>query len=126
MFRLKTLAAATLSLASFSVLAGGGDVHDFSTSTEASVLTRDAVRAEVRAAIARDELSVGEAGVRFAPGTSVRSRAEVRAELREAGRLGLLSGTEAGSRPTTTAQEAQIRAAGQRAGALASMTAPRG
>jgi hypothetical protein len=54
---------------------------------------------------------------------SLRSRAEVLAELREASRLGLLSHGEADLRAATTTQEAQIAAAGvaQRAAGVASL-----
>ncbi len=78
-----------------------------------SVLTREQVRAELAAAIARGELAFGEAGAPFVGGPSVLSRAQVRAELMEAIRLGVHGSHEAGAPIATPEQEARIAAAGR-------------
>lgn len=82
-----------------------------------SKLSRATVRAALHAAIASGELNagIGERGPVPDNQASTRSRAEVLAEMREAARLGLAGGGEAGPRQATAAEEAMIVAAGKAA-----------
>ncbi len=87
----------------------------FSEPRSARSRTRDEVRAELAATASHRVAAVGEVGIVISDPPSTRSRAEVVAELREAIRLGLLGGGEAGPPRATPAQEEQIVAAGKAA-----------
>lgn len=81
-----------------------------------STKSRAEVLAELKLAQAAGQISFGEAGMPFVAGASIKTRAQVVAETREAARLGLLNPNgEAGSLVATAAQEEQIRLAGLRA-----------
>ncbi len=112
----KLVLATSLALATAGAFADSGDMNINDWSTFSSTATREQVKQEMREAIARGERTDGERGyvfVEFVP--SSRSRAEVKAELQEAARLGLITVGE-GSMPIATAeQEHLIAHAGQNA-----------
>ncbi len=91
------------------------DPFGFDKQVFVSTKTRTDVRAELTAAQFAGELPVGEVGARFADVPSVKTRAQVVAETREAARLGLLRNREIGRLPTTFAEQQLIRQAGLRA-----------
>jgi hypothetical protein len=108
--------AGSLSVLPFAASADSGDVQYrfLDQNNGASTFTREEVRNEAAAAWARGELPLGERHV-FKDEPSTRTRAEVIAEVREAGRMGLLFSVK-GTPPTLTpAQAARIRAAGEAA-----------
>jgi hypothetical protein len=112
--------AATLCVLPLAASADGGEAqYDFLNQPGgASTLTRAEVRKSLAAAFERGELPIGERGYVFKIEPSTRTRAEVLAEAREAGRLGLLP-REAWPLSATPDQQAQIRAAGQAARLMA-------
>jgi hypothetical protein len=124
----KYLLVSALSIAASGALAQQSDVssgiigessHYPIVPASVSTRTRAEVIQETLAAAARGELLIiGEAGIRFVDTPSTRSRVEVLAEAREALRLGLIGGGEAGPRrQATEAEEAQIARAGREAAA---------
>jgi hypothetical protein len=97
----KFVFAASLALATTSVLADSGDLNINDWLPSNSTITREQVKQEMRDAYARGE----------SPSASP-SRAEVKAELREATRLGLVSIGEGDVPVATAEQESMIAKAG--------------
>lgn len=117
----KPLITAALAAASFAAQAGGGvDRYPFTVDTH-STTSRAAVQAERAATQAQDSHVAGDASTPFVVVAGGRSRAEVKAELAAAQRLGLLSRGEGDALVASPAQQAQI----DRAGRTAAMAAVR-
>lgn len=121
MFNSKLILAALLAGASFAASADRADRRDEHYFWEKSSVAAPAAPVQTVRTVQRAEvgqaLQYGARDQRFVIRPSVRSRAEVRAELRAAAQFGLLSGGEADLRYATTEQEAQIAAAGRSAAA---------
>jgi hypothetical protein len=107
MFTSKFVLAASLTLAATGAFADSGDLHINDWSTFSSTITREQVKQEMQDAYARGDRDYGERGYVVAENPSTRSRAEVRAELREAQRLGLISVGE-GDLPFATAEQERL------------------
>jgi len=112
---MKTAVFLATVLVSASALANDVDPFGFEQEQFVSTKTRAEVFAELQAARAKDELPVGELGVRFVAPPSTKTRAQVAAETLEAARLGLLQYGELGPKQPTAEQAEQIRLAGLRA-----------
>jgi hypothetical protein len=111
--------AAAIAVSSTAAVAQGGSIAvDQLTYGSAAFSTGVAGTPSTPAAAAAVRAGVGEQALVFVDSHGTRTRAEVVAEVREAARLGVLTYGEAGPRPTTAEQEAQIARAG-RAAALA-------
>jgi len=109
----KFVFAASLALATTSVLADSGDLHINDWLPSSSTITREQVKQEMRDAYARGDRDYGERGYVVAESPSLSpSRAEVQAELREATRLGLVSIGEGDVPVATAEQERMIAKAG--------------
>jgi hypothetical protein len=105
-----------------SVLAGGAayanDIDPFRFEKEhfiASTSRADVVSDLKAAQAAGQLLAPGEVGERFVDAPSVKTRAQVAAETREAKRLGLITYGELPARDITPAQARQIEMAGMKA-----------
>jgi hypothetical protein len=118
MLKYRFIIAATLAATGFSASAGGGGNVAVSPFTYGQISTTSPARAGHDTQGSNVTVLVGERGIVFADPLPTRTRAEVVAELREATRLGLTGGGEAGPRPATAAEEAQITQAGREAAAL--------
>ena len=111
----RTLILAAL-LATTSAFANDVDPFGFEKEHFQFSKSRAEVVADLKVAQAAGELPIGELGVKPQDIKSVKSRAQVAAETREAGRLGLLSRYgEQEPKRATPAQERQIELAGLRA-----------
>jgi hypothetical protein len=109
----KFVFAASLALATTSVLADSGDLNINDWLPSNSTITREQVKQEMRDAYARGDRDYGERGYVVAESPSASpSRAEVKAELREATRLGLVSIGEGDVPVATAEQESMIAKAG--------------
>ena len=127
MSKSKLIAAVALALSSLAAHAGGTNDTDRIDPTYAGAgLTREAVRAQLAAAQARGEVLLGDARIAQPAQPSLRSRAEVRAELAEAQRLGLVLHSEGDALIATPAQQARIDMAGRDAAVMASSPAREG
>jgi len=116
---MKRIIILSLVLTSTAVLAEiPNDVDPFGFEKEAfiSSKSRAEVQADLKVAQATGQMPVfGEIGVRPIPSPSVKTRAQVVAETREAARLGLLVNRgELGPRIATPEEERQIELAGLR------------
>ena len=115
MFTSKLVVVTSLALAVSGAFADSGDLP-IDVWAGSSTLTREQVRQEMRAAIARGDRFIGEGGYVPAPVPSTpRSRAEVKAELREATRLGLVAVGDGNVPVATAEQERLIAKAGRNA-----------
>jgi hypothetical protein len=102
-------------LAASSAFANDIDPFGFEKQPFVGTKSRTEVAADAKQAMAADQISRGEF-VHVEPTKSVKSRAQVVAETREAARLGLLTSRgDAGLPEATPEQERQIRLAGERA-----------
>lgn len=101
------------------VPAGEAEKYPFRLSQRASTVSRAAIKSETAAAEAAGEIPSGELSLpamQHQPATSVKTRAQVRAETLEARRLGLLEPAgELGLPQATSAQAEMINAVGLRA-----------
>lgn len=123
----KSGALLVLSLAAFAARANDIDPFGFEKEHFITSKTRAEVVADVKAARADGVLPVpGELGVRPAEVASVKTRAQVAAETREAARLGLIVYGEAAPKTPTPEQQHQIELAGMRAAASATAAARAG
>ena len=114
MLKSKLVVAASFVLAATSAFADSGDLHINDWSTFSPTVTREQVKQEMRDAYARGDRDYGERGYVVAETPSTpRSRAEVKAELREAQRLGLIPVGEGNVPIPTAEQERLIAKAGQ-------------
>ena len=110
----KFVIAASFVLATTSAFADSADLHINDWSTFSPTVTREQVKQEMKDAYARGDRDYGERGYVAAESPSTpRSRAEVKAELREAQRLGLVSIGEGDVPIATAEQERLIAKAGQ-------------
>jgi hypothetical protein len=112
----RTLVFAAALIAATSAFANDVDPFGFEKEVFISTKTRAEVLADVSVARAANQLPVGELGVKPVEIASVKTRGQVVAETREAGRLGLLSQYgELGPKDVTIEQARQIELAGLRA-----------
>ena len=114
MFTSKLILATSLALAVSGAYADGSDQSLFGWTDAPSTLTREQVRQQLRDAIARGERYIGDGGYLTAEApVAPKSRAEVRAELRESLRLGLIAKGDGNTPVATAEQERLIAKAGQ-------------
>jgi len=114
---MKRIILALAILSSGVALANDVDPNGFEKEHFQFSKSREEVKADLKVAQANGELPrFGELGVQFRDPPSTKSRAQVAAETREAGRLGLLSQYGEGPhRSATPEEERLIRLAGERA-----------
>jgi len=111
----RTLILAALLVAT-SAFANDIDPFGFEKEHFQTSKSRSEVVADFKVAQATGQLPQGELGIPPLPTKSIKTRSQVAAETREAGRLGLLSSYgEAGPKQATPEQEHQIELAGLRA-----------
>jgi hypothetical protein len=102
-------------LVSTSVFANDVDPFGFEKQQSIGSTSRAEVVADLKLAQQQGQLPVGELGVKPIDAPSIKSRAQVAAETREAARLGLLRHGVLGPVQATVEQEQQITLAGLRA-----------